>query len=116
MKWGRYIILALGTWLLVDAVESQRSGVARAVVPGSRYGGVVTAKRAEDPKGFENLMRYEWSEAFLIFGVGIIVLLKVRREDSLDPFSDSFAGSAEVDELERSLSQKEQEQSRRDIG
>jgi hypothetical protein len=115
MKWGRYIILALGAWLLIDAVQCQRSGVARAVVPGSRVGSVVTAKRDEDPKGFENLMRYQWSEGALIFGVGIIVLLKVRREDSLDPFSVSFAGSAEIDELERCLGQKKPEQGRRDI-
>lgn len=116
MKWGRYVILLLGAWLLIDAVQSQRSGVARAVVPGSRYNIVETAKRAEDPKAFENLMRYQWSEASIILFVGIVVLMKVRREDSLDPFSENFAGSAAIDELERTLNEKEKEQSSRDIG
>lgn len=116
MKMLPYGILIFGAWLVMDAVHSQQSGVARTLVPGSRYGTMETAKRANDPKAFQNLMRYQWFEAGGILFMGFVVLMKVRREESLDPFSESFAGAAQIDELERTINEKAEERNARKTG
>ena len=72
------------------------------------------AKRRDDPAAFRDLMTYQWIRVVLAFSAGLILLGLCRRADRLDPFSDSFAGQAALDELARSLSE-EQEKRRRPL-
>ncbi len=67
------------------------------------------ADRDTHPKEFDALMKFQWLRVGGLFLVGIITLSIVRRQDRLDPFSENFAGSDAIDELEEYLDNKIEE-------
>lgn len=109
-----YVIILIGLCLFGDAVHDQHRGIASAATPGGGPGLPNTAKFSEDPQGFHNLMLYQWIRASLVLGSGFILIGFCRRADRLDPFSPDFAGDADLDELDRTLT-NEREKRRRPI-
>lgn len=112
MRPTAYVIIFLGVLLLAAAVNSERKGIAIAAAPTELPTLLLTAKRTENAAEFRNLMVYQWAEAGLTFLTGLVLLLIVRRADTLDPFSRTFAGSEAIDDLERTLSREDERRKR----
>jgi hypothetical protein len=103
MKIPACLLVLCGALLLLVAAGQEMSGHA-IISPPARYEFIsgTGISRAKDPAGFRNAMFYNWVDASLTLGAGLFLLSLVRRQDRLDPFSPSFQGRKEIDELDDS--------------
>jgi len=102
MKLLAYVLIAFTVLLIIEATRQQISGRADVLAPGrsiQRF----TAERDSQPEQYKNLMTYQWIRAVLPGCAALFLLHLIRRQDQLDPLSDSFQGSAAVDELGKYL-------------
>jgi len=53
------------------------------------------------------LMTYEWVRGILVLAGGWIILGFYRRADRLDPFPPNFAGQADLDELDKVMTEEQ---------
>jgi hypothetical protein len=102
-----YVIIFFGLFAFASAAYDEHRGVAVAAAPTELSTIFCTARRADDPQAFRNLMTYQWIEASLVFLAGFMLLGLDRRAKQLDPFSEKFAGSKSIDDLERTLKDEE---------
>lgn len=112
-----YVLILIGTVLLGDAAYDEQRGIAEAASPDPTGTSSMAhvpnvVRRDEDPKGFRNLMLYQWLRAPLFLLGGLFILCLCRRADSLDPFSADFAGNQALDELNRTLTKEQAKQHR----
>ena len=100
------LFIIAGCALLVNSAYDQHRGVASATAPGRSFIHY-TIFKSEKPDEFRGLIAYEWIRAFLTLGTGALILGVWRGADQLDPFSPRFVGSADLQELERSLDEQQ---------
>jgi hypothetical protein len=108
-----YFFILLGLVLLIRAARSENSGVSRAIGPGAGITYLVE-RREIDPKAFRALMNYQWIESTMPVLIGIVILGLLRRQEKLEPFSVDFAGTSAIDDLEKTLNEKEHRDRLRD--
>ena len=112
MKWLACAFLIFGAIDLAAAVEYEYSGVA--VVYSSQRGAPIPTviRRADDPKRFRSAMTYVWYLAGGTILPGVLILAWLRRQESLDPFSENFGGKSAIDDLGRALDKEEESRKR----
>ncbi len=109
-----HIVLLMGVAIFAHAAYDEHRGITSAQPPtklGFLYPEVAT--RAEDPKRFRELMTYHWVGGAIFVAAGFIMLGIYRRADRSDPLSSDFAGSAALDELDRTLAKEAKKSGRR---
>jgi hypothetical protein len=111
VKFFAYTLILLGTLLFADAAHDERRGIASTFGPGWTVV-VHRAERSREPEQFRGLMIYQWGRAGLALVAGFSILNMVRRADTLDPFSPTFAGSDALDDLNRTLSEEQERRKR----
>jgi hypothetical protein len=97
--------------LFADAAYDEDRGIASASGPG-RTVVVHIVEESKDPELFRGLMTYQWGRAGLTLVAGFIILSMVRKADTLDPFSPTFAGSDALDDLNRTLTEEQERRKR----
>lgn len=102
-----YILFGIGLILMALATYDEYRGVAAVISPSRRTLKVYTSRKVDDPTGFRNLMTYEWIRAILAVTIGWGLLMFFRRLNRLDPLSPSFQGGKALDDLEKTLSERE---------
>ena len=107
-----YGLIMLSVFLFGDAAYDEHRGIADAASPDGLLSGFSShlpnvVNRSEDPKGFRNLMLYQWVRAPLALCAGLFILGLCNRADRTDPFSPDFAGNQALDELNRTLTEEQ---------
>ena len=88
--------LLLGLWSASIAVQQEYRGVAsyqtgRDIEP-------TIYKKSENPRMFRNVLNWEWCVSGGLIGVGALIWLGMRRQDSLDILSPDFKGQSLLDD------------------
>jgi len=105
MKLFAYVLLAFTVLLIIEATRQQISGHADVMSPGRSFQRNI-AERDSQPEQYRNLMTYQWIRAVLPGCAALFLIHLIRRQDRLDPLSDSFQGTAAIDELGKYLDDK----------
>ncbi|MGA2869371.1 MAG: hypothetical protein ABSF34_09450 [Verrucomicrobiota bacterium] len=109
MKGVAYLLIGLSLMLLVSTAYDEYRGVASVT---TRNMARITVAKADDPGQFHDLITYEWIRAFVVMGGGAILLSICRSADRLDPFSPTFNGNDELDELGEELDREREKRQR----
>jgi hypothetical protein len=112
MKPLAYVWIAFGLLLFASAIGAEHRGIVSVTPPFGAYGVIYTAKKADDPRQFHNLMTYVWIRAFLVLGGGVVLVCMCRHADQLDPLSPTFNGNPELDELGKELDAEKRKRER----
>jgi len=88
--------LLFGIWTASIAAQQEYRGMAS-----YRTGYDIestTYKKSENPRMFRNVLNWEWCVSGGWIGVGVLIWLGMRRQDSLDILSPDFKGQSLLDD------------------
>jgi len=102
MKSIAVLLALLSVFLVIEAARDQISGRAIIFSPTRSFQRFV-AERSSEPEQYQNMMTYQWFCASLPGFAALFLILKIRKQDKLDPFSKNFQGATAIDELSEYL-------------
>lgn len=106
-----YLLIAVGSLQLFGAGRAEYTGVTSAP-KGSRYGPSFEVSRQSNPDLFRRATSHKWIMGAMWLGAGLIIQGIHRWANRMDPFSEDYAGTASLRELEQKLDEELEDRNR----